>query len=65
MEHSPCSPGLAPNDFWLFPEIKYALKGRRFQDIGDIQKRKSDDSTESYSTTGDPKMLPTVTASLG
>jgi transposase len=31
MEHPPCSPDLAPNDFWLFPEIKSALKGRRFQ----------------------------------
>jgi hypothetical protein len=33
MEHPPCSPYLAPNDFWLFPEIKSPLKGRRFQDI--------------------------------
>jgi histone-lysine N-methyltransferase SETMAR len=37
MEHPPCSPDLALNDFWLFPEIKSALKGRRFQDIEDIQ----------------------------
>jgi hypothetical protein len=29
---------LAPNDFRLFPETKSALKGRRFQDIEDIQK---------------------------
>jgi hypothetical protein len=27
MEHPPCSSDLAPNDFWLFPEIKTALKG--------------------------------------
>jgi hypothetical protein len=26
LEHPPYSPDLAPNDFWLFPEIKYALK---------------------------------------
>jgi transposase len=38
MEHSPCSPDLAPNGFWLFPKIKSALKGRRFQDTEDIQK---------------------------
>jgi hypothetical protein len=29
---------LAPNDFWLFPEIKSTLKGQRFQNIEDIQK---------------------------
>jgi hypothetical protein len=27
----------APNDFWLFPKIKSALKGGKFQDIVDIQ----------------------------
>jgi len=37
LEHPPCSPGLAPNDFWLFPKIKSALKGRRFQYIEDTQ----------------------------
>jgi hypothetical protein len=41
IEDPPCSPDLAPNDFWLFPEIKSALKGRRFQDIEDIQKMKA------------------------
>jgi hypothetical protein len=30
------SPGLAPNDFWLFTKIKSALKEQRFQDIDDI-----------------------------
>jgi histone-lysine N-methyltransferase SETMAR len=38
MEHLPHSPDLAPNDFWLFPKIKCALKGRRFQVTEDIQK---------------------------
>jgi histone-lysine N-methyltransferase SETMAR len=38
MKHSPYSPHLAPNDFWLFPEIKSTLKGQSFQDIDDIQK---------------------------
>jgi transposase len=46
----PYSPDLAPNDVWLFPKIKSALKGRRFQDIEDI--KKCDNDTESYSTTG-------------
>jgi len=36
------------------PEIKSALKGRRFQDTEDIQKS-CDDGTESYSITGVPK----------
>jgi hypothetical protein len=27
VENPPCSPDLVPNDFWLFPKIKYALKG--------------------------------------
>jgi hypothetical protein len=36
MEHPSYSPDLVPNDFWLFPKIKSALKGRRFQDIEDI-----------------------------
>jgi hypothetical protein len=29
---------LVPNDFQLYPKIKTALKGRRFQDTEDIQK---------------------------
>jgi hypothetical protein len=37
MEHPLHSPDLAPNDFWLFPKMKSALKGRRFQDTEDIQ----------------------------
>jgi hypothetical protein len=32
---------LTLNDFWLFPEIKSALKGQIFQDIEDIQKKKN------------------------
>jgi hypothetical protein len=38
MQHPSCSPDLAPNDFWLFPKLKFALKGRRFQDNEGIQK---------------------------
>jgi hypothetical protein len=53
MEHLPCSPDLATYDFNLCPKIKYALRGRRFQDTEDTQKIV--DGTESYSTTGIPK----------
>jgi hypothetical protein len=51
---------LVLNDFWLFPKIKSALKGRTFQGTEGIQ-RKSDNGIE----TGVPKMLPTLAASLG
>jgi len=63
MEHQPCSPDLAPYDFWLFQKIKSALKGRRFQDTEDI--KKCDHGTESYSTTGVPETFQTVATSLG
>ena len=33
----PCSPDLAPCDFWLFPKLKSPLKGKRFQAIDKIQ----------------------------
>jgi hypothetical protein len=60
MDHLPCSPDLALNDFWLFPKIKSALKGRRFLDID----KKKYDGIESYSTTRVPKIFPTLAASL-
>jgi hypothetical protein len=37
MEHPPCSPDLAPNDFWPFPKVKSAFKGLIFQDNDDIK----------------------------
>jgi hypothetical protein len=37
MKHLSSSPDLTPNDFWLFPKTRSALKGRRFRDIEDIQ----------------------------
>jgi hypothetical protein len=55
MEHTPCSPDLAPNNFWLFPKIKSALKGQRFQDLKTL--KKCNDGTESYSTAGVPKLF--------
>ena len=36
LEHPACSPDLAHSDFFLFPNIKEILKGRHFDDIGDI-----------------------------
>jgi hypothetical protein len=38
MEHPSYSPDLALNDVWVFPKTKATLRGRRFQDIEDIQK---------------------------
>jgi len=63
MQHPPYSPDLALNDFRLFPKIKTALKGQKFQITEDIQKTWR--RHWSYSTTGVPKIFPTVAASLG
>jgi hypothetical protein len=38
MDHPLYSPDLAPCDFWLFPKLKNALKGQRFDDVPDIQR---------------------------
>ena len=35
--HPPCSPDLAPANFFLFPKFKTTLNGRRFQSIEEIQ----------------------------
>jgi hypothetical protein len=35
--HSPYSPDLAPCDFFLFLRLKGTLKGKRFQDVAEIQ----------------------------
>jgi hypothetical protein len=37
MVQPPCSPYLARNDLWLFPKLKSALKGRRYQDTEEIK----------------------------
>jgi transposase len=34
----PCSPDLAPYDFFLFPKMKLQLKGRRFDRVEEIQR---------------------------
>jgi hypothetical protein len=65
MEHTPFYPDLAPNNFWVFPKIKSALKRRRFQNTEDTPPPQKNDSTESCSTTRVPKMFPTVATSFG
>jgi len=37
LEHPPYSPDLAPCDFFLFPKIKSALKGTRFESIDAVK----------------------------
>jgi hypothetical protein len=37
IESPPDSPDLAPADFWLLPELKSVLKGKRFLDVEDIK----------------------------
>jgi histone-lysine N-methyltransferase SETMAR len=36
-EHTPYSPDLSPNDFFLFPKIKEILKGRHSDDTDNIR----------------------------
>jgi hypothetical protein len=38
VQQLPYSPDMAPCDFWLFPQSKTVLKGKRFEDIDAIQK---------------------------
>jgi histone-lysine N-methyltransferase SETMAR len=35
--HPPYSPDLAPCDFFIFSRLKSTLKGKRFQDVAEIQ----------------------------
>ena len=43
LEHPPYFPDLAAADFYLFPRLKSALKGRRFCDATDIIKNATDE----------------------
>ena len=36
LRQPPYSPNIAPCDFWMFPKLKMALKGKRFDDIETI-----------------------------
>jgi hypothetical protein len=42
VQQPPCSPNLASCNFWLFPKLKSALNGKRFDDI-DAIKEKTDE----------------------
>ena len=37
LHHPPYSPDLAPADYFLFPKLKFSLKGRHFQTMEEIQ----------------------------
>jgi hypothetical protein len=37
LNHPQYSPDLFPPDFFLFPKMKFTLKGRRFEDMEDIK----------------------------
>jgi hypothetical protein len=39
--HPPYSPHFAPCDFFLFPRLKSTLKGKRFQNVAEIQLNKT------------------------
>jgi hypothetical protein len=52
LEHPPYLEDLAPNDFFLFPNINEILKGRHFDDIDDIRS-----SSEGHSTKPVPKLV--------
>jgi hypothetical protein len=43
MEHIPYSTGLAPANFYAFPQMKSALKGRRFRDDTEIIKNATEE----------------------
>jgi hypothetical protein len=65
MGHPPHSPDLALNDFRLFLKIESALNGQRFQDTDDKKKGGGGDASNViYSTTGIPKMFPSIMAAL-
>jgi hypothetical protein len=54
MEHQPPMPlDLARNGFWMFPKIKSALRGRRFQDTEDIQRCFQQWASKSITTQGE------------
>ena len=36
LDHPPCSPGLAPSDYHLFPGLKKQLKGRHFSSDAEV-----------------------------
>jgi hypothetical protein len=59
VHQAPCSPDMAPCDFWLFPKLKRPLKGSRFNSREDIMRN----ATKEFRSL--PEMLPTVEGMLG
>jgi histone-lysine N-methyltransferase SETMAR len=43
LEHPPYSPDIAQADFYLFPPLKSAFKGRSFRDASDIIKNPTEE----------------------
>ena len=39
IRHPPYSPGLVPFYFFLFPHMKYQMKGKRFADVSGVKKK--------------------------
>jgi [histone H3]-lysine36 N-dimethyltransferase SETMAR len=39
IKHPPYSPDLAPADFFLFPQLKKVLRGKRFENVATIQRK--------------------------
>ncbi|GFX72738.1 putative mariner transposase [Trichonephila clavipes] len=39
LKHPPSSPDLAPCDFYLFPKVKSALKGTRFESVEAVKEK--------------------------
>ncbi|KAJ8954178.1 hypothetical protein NQ318_005773 [Aromia moschata] len=48
LEHAPYSPALAPCDFFLFPKIKSALKGTRFESMEEVAEPRVRGTLGSY-----------------
>ena len=36
LPHPPYSPDLTPSDYYLFPKLKYVLRGKRFETNNDV-----------------------------
>jgi hypothetical protein len=65
-EYTPCSPVMDSNDFWLFRKISLPYRYEDFKIMNTLKfLKKCADSTESYSTTGVPKMFPVEAVEFG
>jgi len=42
LQHSLYSPNLVPSDFWLFPKLKSAFKGTRFESVEAVKTKSSE-----------------------